>query len=199
MKHIKSYSAIFESESGEVSHTPESIKQMPEYHDLVNNYGLTDTTSRIMSSRGNLRFEDKEASRAYMIYANGTIRYQNLEVRIWSRRADDGLPAMGKGSPGIYVSPRGEKLGDIIYGQPIKSQEDYKIKFQYLKSLRIKQMGNQEPHLDIEFINKRIDDVINSDPELSKLPAIKRLIKRGIYNPDKSIRTLIKAADLGIF
>jgi hypothetical protein len=60
-------------------------------------------------------------------------------------------------------------------------------------------MGNQEPHLDIEFINKRIDDVINSDPELSKLPAIKRLIKRGIYNPDKSIRTLIKAADLGIF
>lgn len=196
MKYLKSFAAIFESVEDTVSYTPEEIKQMPQYQDLLAYGDLKDTSSPTIAKSGNIRFQEKNSGQSYTIFSNGYIRYQWIEKEVpWY----GGAPK--RGVPGVYVSPNGESMNDFLYGQPVRSKEDYIPKFEYIKRIIAKRRKEELPSVEVdrERISKMVNDLLANDAEKIKSPAIQRLIKKGIYVPDSLGRSLIKAADIGIF
>jgi len=201
MKYLKSFVALFESEGDllreqhrlKPSFTPDEIKQMPEYQDLLAYGDLTDTTSAAIAKSGNIRLQE-QSGQGYIIYSNGYIRYQWMSKEVpWY----GGAPK--RGVPGVYVSPIGDSLNDFLYGQPVRSKEDYIPKFEYLKRIIAKRKGEPIPPPDSERITQFLNKIISDDAGKAKSPIIQKLIKKGIYNPTSVIKSVIKAADYGVF
>ncbi len=194
MKYLKGFNDLYEAIDRTISYTPDEIKQMPEYQELLTYGDLKDTSSPAIAKSGNIRFQENNSGQSYTIFSNGYIRYQWIEKEVpWY----GGAPR--RGTPGVYVSPTGENLNDLLYGQPVKSKEDYIPKFEYIKRLIAKKRGDtMSASFDNEKITKLINHLIFNDAEKVKMPAIQKLIKRGIYNPDSTGKSIIKAADYGI-
>lgn len=193
MIHLKRFNDLFEAIDRSISYTPEEIKQMPEYIDLLNSTEIRDTTSPAIAKSGNIRFQEKDSDMTFTIHSNGYIRYQRIEKPIpWT------TGGFMRGTPGVYVTPGGEKLNDILYGSPIKSKEDYIPKFEYIKRLIAKRNGEPLPPQTFEYVNTRLNDLISKDPSIVKNPAIAKLIKKGIFNPDDYGKIVVSASDFGL-
>lgn len=192
MKYLKGFNDLYEAIDRTISYTPDEIKQMPEYQDLLTYGDLKDTTSPAIAKSGNIRFQENNSGQSYTIFSNGYIRYQWIEKSVpWY----GGPPK--RGTPGVYVSPTGDSLNDIIYGQPIKSNEDYVVKFLYLKRIISKRRG-ESSDLQGQDLSRILDRSIVNNPEIVKKAAFQKLVKKGIYNPDNIGRSIIKASDLGL-
>lgn len=193
MIHLKKFNDLFEAIDRSVSYTPDEIKQMPEYIDLLNSTEIRDTTSPAIAKSGNIRFQEKDSDMTFTIHSNGHIRYQRLEKAVpW------GGGGYTRGTPGVYVTPGGEKLNDVLYANPIKSKEDYIPKFEYIKRLVAKRNGTPFPTPTPEYINARLNDLISKDPSIVKNKAIEKLIKRGLFSPDDYSEIVISASDFGL-
>ena len=193
MIHLKGFNDLSEAIDRSISYTPDEIKQMPEYIDLLNSTGIRDTSSPAIAKAGNIRFQEKDSDMTFTIHSNGHIRYQRIEKSVpW------GGGGTMRGTPGIYVTPGGEKLNDILYGNPIKSNQDYIPKFEYIKRLVAKRNGDPLPIPSIEYINNRLNDLISKDPSVVKNKAIEKLIKKGLFSPDDYSEIVINASDFGL-
>lgn len=193
MIYLKGFSDLFEAIDRSISYTSDEIKQMPEYQDLLDSCNLKDTSSPTIAKAGNIRFQENDSEQTYTIFSNGYIRYQ------WIGKESPwygGMPR--RGTPGVYVSPIGEKLNDIIYGRPVTTKEDYIVKFEYLKRLIFKKRGNPLPPISPDVIAKRIDNAIEKDPGVVKNPAVEKLIKKGIYKPNDYSSTVMDATEFGL-
>jgi hypothetical protein len=193
MIHLKGFNDLSEAIDRSISYTPDEIKQMPEYIDLLNSTGIRDTSSPAIAKAGNIRFQEKDSDMTFTIHSNGHIRYQRIEKSVpW------GGGGTMRGTPGIYVTPGGEKLNDILYGNPIKSNQDYIPKFEYIKRLVAKRNGEPLPTQTSEYINTRLNDLISNDPSIVKNPAVAKLIRKGIFNPDDYSKIVVSASDFGL-
>ena len=193
MIHLKGFNDLSEAIDRSISYTPDEIKQMPEYIDLLNSTGIRDTSSPAIAKAGNIRFQEKDSDMTFTIHSNGHIRYQRIEKSVpW------GGGGTMRGTPGIYVTPGGEKLNDILYGNPIKSNQDYIPKFEYIKRLVAKRNGDPLPTQTSEYINTRLNDLISNDPSIVKNPAVAKLIRKGIFNPDDYSKIVVSASDFGL-
>lgn len=193
MIHLKGFNDLSEAIDRSISYTPDEIKQMPEYIDLLNSTGIRDTSSPAIAKAGNIRFQEKDSDMTFTIHSNGYIRYQRIEKSVpW------GGGGTMRGTPGVYVTPGGEKLNDILYGNPIKSNQDYIPKFEYIKRLVAKRNGEPLPTQTSEYINTRLNDLISNDPSIVKNPAVAKLIKKGIFNPDDYSKIVVSASDFGL-
>ena len=193
MIHLKGFNDLSEAIDRSISYTPDEIKQMPEYIDLLNSTGIRDTSSPAIAKAGNIRFQEKDSDMTFTIHSNGHIRYQRIEKSVpW------GGGGTMRGTPGIYVTPGGEKLNDILYGNPIKSNQDYIPKFEYIKRLIAKRNGEPLPTQTSEYINTRLNDLISNDPSIVKNPAVAKLIRKGIFNPDDYSKIVVSASDFGL-
>jgi len=193
MIHLKGFNDLSEAIDRSISYTPDEIKQMPEYIDLLNSTEIRDTSSPAIAKAGNIRFQEKDSDMTFTIHSNGHIRYQRIEKSVpW------GGGGTMRGTPGVYVTPGGEKLNDILYGNPIKSNQDYIPKFEYIKRLVAKRNGEPLPTQTSEYINTRLNDLISNDPSIVKNPAVAKLIKKGIFNPDDYSKIVVSASDFGL-
>jgi len=193
MIHLKGFKDLFEAIDRSISYTPDEIKQMPEYIDLLNSTGVRDTSSPAIAKAGNIRFQEKDSDMTFTIHSNGYIRYQRIEKEVpW------GGGGTMRGTPGVYVSPGGEKLNDVLYANPVKSKEDYIPKFEYIKRLVAKRNGEPLSPQDSEYINTRLNDLISNNPSIVKNPAVDKLIKRGLFKPDDYSEIVINASDFGL-
>lgn len=193
MIHLKGFNDLSEAIDRSISYTPDEIKQMPEYIDLLNSTEIRDTSSPAIAKAGNIRFQEKDSDMTFTIHSNGYIRYQRIEKSVpW------GGGGTMRGTPGVYVTPGGEKLNDILYGNPIKSNQDYIPKFEYIKRLVAKRNGEPLPTQTSEYINARLNDLISNDPSIVKNPAVAKLIKKGIFNPDDYSKIVVSASDFGL-
>ena len=193
MIHLKGFNDLSEAIDRSISYTPDEIKQMPEYIDLLNSTGIRDTSSPAIAKAGNIRFQEKDSDMTFTIHSNGYIRYQRIEKSVpW------GGGGTMRGTPGVYVTPGGEKLNDILYGNPIKSNQDYIPKFEYIKRLVAKRNGEPLPTQTSEYINTRLNDLISNDPSIVKNPAVAKLIRKGIFNPDDYSKIVVSASDFGL-
>ena len=193
MIHLKGFNDLFEAIDRSISYTPEEIKQMPEYIDLLNSTEIVDTTSPAIARSGNIRFQEKDSDMTFTIHSNGYIRYQRIDKPVpW------GGGGSMRGTPGVYVTPGGEKLNDILYGRPIKSNRDYIPKFEYIKRLVAKRRGESMAPQSSEYINTRLNDLISNDPSIVKNPAVAKLIRKGIFNPDDYSKIVVSASDFGL-
>lgn len=182
MQYLRGFNELFEALDPSISHTPEEIKQMPEYQDLVTSFDLIDTTTGIIAKSGNIRFQEKGSPKSYTIHTTGAIRTQTLP----------------DGSPGKLINEKGDSLIDILYGEKIFSKEDYIPKFEYLKRYFQKKKGIEPSPIDPEFVTKRLDILISKNPNVAKQPAVLKLIKKGIYKPDDYSKTVIDVSHFGL-
>jgi len=200
MKHLKNFSQIFENIDGRRIFTHEEIKSLPEYKELINDFGYIDTTTPIISKSGNLRFEHPDMSNQYTIYSNGYIRQQKGDYHpVWWNPE-----ITRRGTPSILVKPNGTSPNDIIFGQEIKNLEDYNIKFKYIKHYYIKKIGkligvsgksmSGKGLNDIsDVINKRVKD----NPESISSNILRRMVDTGLLIPDEFTNTVITAGSFG--
>jgi len=71
-------------------------------------------------------------------------------------------------------------------------------KFEYIKRLVAKRNGEPLPTQTSEYINTRLNDLISNDPSIVKNPAVAKLIKKGIFNPDDYSKIVVSASDFGL-
>jgi hypothetical protein len=186
MKYLKGFDSLFEAWDRSISYSPDEVKQMPEYIDLLDSCNLRDSTSPTIAKNGNVRFSENDSDMTYTIHKDGTIRSQEI----------------GNGynvRPQILVAPKEkDKLNSLLYGSRVESIDDYIPKFEYLKRYIFKKRDNPMPPLDSEYVSKKIDDLIANDPQWSKYPAIQKLIKRGVYIPNDYSKTVLDASHYGL-
>jgi hypothetical protein len=192
--HIKTFSQIFEdaeywSPDPSVYYPIEQIRSLDSYKDLISKYGWIDTTTDRVAKSGNVTFEHPVLPGIrYQIYNNGYIR----------------INSGSRWTP--LVSPIQDRGRD--FAEPIKSLDDYDIKFAWLKKYLIKKImielglnkirgisSSSKP----EEIGKVIDSSIDKDPSFAKKPGVSTLRNLGIYIPSEFSEDMLKAAGYGLF
>jgi hypothetical protein len=192
--HIKTFSQIFEdaeywSPDPSVYYSIEQIRSLDSYKDLISKYGWIDTTTDRVAKSGNVTFEHPVLPGIrYQIYNNGYIR----------------INSGSRWTP--LVSPIQDRGRD--FAEPIKSLDDYDIKFSWLKKYLIKKImielglnkirgisSSSKP----EEIGKVIDSAIDKDPSFAKKRGVSTLRNLGIYIPSEFSEDMLKAAGYGLF
>jgi hypothetical protein len=201
MKHLKDFSQIFENQEGRKIFTPEEIKSLPGYKELIDDYGFMDTTTPVIAKSGNLRFEHPDLSNEYTIYSNGYIRQQSGPYQMWWNPE-----ITKKGTPSILVRPDGASNNDIIFGKEIENLEDYEIKFKYLKDYLIKKIGKEAGLYKKDLSGKSLNDLsdiinkrIENDPSSIPFNVLKKLVKIGKLIPNQFTLTVMNAGEFGFF
>jgi hypothetical protein len=203
MKHLKNFSQIFESLEDRKIFTPEEIKSLPGYKELIEDYGYKDTTTPVIAKSGNLRLEHSDLSNEYTIYSNGYIRQQPGPYPMWWNSQ-----IIKKGTPSVLVRPDGTSTNDAIFGGEIKNLEDYEIKFRYLKDYLIKKNLKDTKGLAKEITGKNlnsneISDIINKkiedDPTSISTDVLKKMVKIGKLIPSEFTKTIMGVGDFGLF
>lgn len=191
---IKTFSELFENDDNwspdpGVYYPIEKIRGLDSYKDLISKYGWIDTTTDRVAKSGNVTLENPLLSGIkYQVYNNGYIRINTGER--WT----------------ALVSPIQDRGRD--FAEPIKSLNDYDIKFNWLKkylvkkimiSLGLNKIKGISPNSSPEEIGKIIDSMIEKNPTFSKNPGITVLKNSGLYNPSEFSEDMIKASEIGLF
>lgn len=193
MIHIKTFSQIFEdaeywSPDPSVYYSIDQIRGLESYKELISKYGWIDTTTDRVAKSGNVTFENPALPGIkYQIYNNGYIRINSGER--WTP----------------LVSPIQDRGKDFAH--PIKSLNDYDIKFKWLTkylikkiviSLGINRVRSINSDSTIEDIGKILDRMIEKDPSFAKRKEIEFLKRQRLYNPSEFADDMLKAAELGL-
>lgn len=167
----------------------EQIRGLESYKDLISNYGWEDVTTERVAKSGNVTFQHPTLPGIkYQVYNNGYIRI-NTGAR-WTP----------------LVSPIQDRGRD--FAEPIKSLNDYDIKFDWLKKYLIKKYNIKlglnkirgiSPKSTPEEIARAIDSMIDKNPSFAKKEEIAMLKKLGLYNPSEFSADMLKVAELGLF
>jgi hypothetical protein len=199
MKHLKNFSQIIESLGDRKIFTPEEIKSLPGYRELIEDYGFKDTSTPTISKSGNLRFEHPDLSSEYTIYSNGHIRQQQGASSMWWNSQ-----IVKKGTPSILVRPDGTSTNDIIFGKEIENLEDYETKFRYLKDYLIKKIGKEAGLYKKDLAGKSLSDLsdiinkrLEKDPTSIPIAILKRLEASGRFVPNEFTRTVMNVGNYG--
>lgn len=200
MIHLKTFSQIFEdaeywSPDPSVHYPIEQIRGLQSYKDLISKYGWVDITTDRVSKSGNITFENPALPGIkYQVYNNGYIRI-NSGATMYN--------AGGKWTP--LVSPIQDK--DKNFAQPIKSLNDYDLKFEWLNkylikkiviSLGINRVRSINSNSNMEDIGKVIDRMIEKDPSFAKKPGVEFLKRMGLYNPSEFSDDVLKASSYNL-
>lgn len=194
MIHIKTFSQIFEdaeywSPDPSVYYPIEQIRGLQSYQDLISKYGWVDITTDRVAKSGNITFQNPILPGAkYEVYNKGYIR-----INTGSRWTP-------------LVSPIQDRYKD--FAQPIKSLNDYDLKFKWLEkylikkiviSLGINRVRSINSNSTMEDIGKVLDSMIDKNPSFAKKPEIQFLKSQGLYNPSEFSDDMLKASEIGLF
>ena len=200
MIHLKTFSQIFEdaeywSPDPSVRYPIDQIRGLQSYKDLTSKYGWVDITTDRVAKSGNITFEHAMLpGNKYQVYNNGYIRINSGPVMYNSD---------GRWSP--LVSPIQDR--DKDFAQPIKSLNDYDLKFEWLTkyllkkmiiSLGINRIRSLSSKSTIEDIKRVLDRMIEKDPSFAKKQEIQFLKKQGFYDPSDFSGDMIKAASYNL-
>ena len=196
MIRLKTFSELFENDDNDYNWSPdpsiyypiEQIRELESYKDLISRYGWIDTTTDRVAKSGNITFEHPVLSGIrYQIYNNGYVR----------------INSGSRWTP--LVSPIQDRGRE--FAEPIKSLNDYDIKFDWLKkylikkimiSLGINRIRRISPNSTPEEIGKVIDSMIEKNPSFSKYKELTILKNSGLYNPSEFSKNMLKLSELGL-